>query len=260
MKSIILVATHKKAPVPSSNLYLPVVVGANKNAVELNRDFARDNSGMNISDKNPYYNELTAIYWAWKNLDDYDWIGLVHYRRYFIGTEYDHDLQTKILSSVDLEKYTSEFDIILPKPRNYFIESNYSHYVHAHHREPIEETKRIIQQYYPQLLDSFNNVLNNTKAHMFNMFIMKKSDFDRYCTFMFDVLSKLETRIDTAGYSTYELRVYGFISELFLDTWINNEHKKHPLKVLELPVKFTEHQNWVIKGAHFLKRKFMPEY
>lgn len=41
----------------------------------------RDNEGDNISGKNPDYCELTAQYWAWKNIDC-DYYGFFHYRRY----------------------------------------------------------------------------------------------------------------------------------------------------------------------------------
>ena len=78
----IIVATHKEAEVPQdSTLYLPIHVGR-----EGKKDigFIGDNTGDNISSLNPYYCELTGLYWAWKNLDC-DYLGLVHYRRYFAG-------------------------------------------------------------------------------------------------------------------------------------------------------------------------------
>lgn len=79
----ILVVTHKSYWMPDENIYLPIFVGTNKS----DRNFLRDNEGDNISYKNKNYCELTAIYWAWKNLklDKYDYIGLCHYRRYFTG-------------------------------------------------------------------------------------------------------------------------------------------------------------------------------
>ena len=81
MKNIkILVATHKKYKMPSdTNMYLPIHVGCEG---KKNLGFQGDNSGENISDLNPYYCELTGLFWAWKNLDC-DYLGLVHYRRYF---------------------------------------------------------------------------------------------------------------------------------------------------------------------------------
>lgn len=44
----------------------------------------RDNSLINISNKNKIYCELTGLYWIWKNygLETIEWIGLSHYRRY----------------------------------------------------------------------------------------------------------------------------------------------------------------------------------
>ena len=80
MKNIkMIVATHKKYQMPKDKMYLPIQVGA-KGKEDLG--YQKDNEGENISSKNPYYSELTGLYWAWKNLDA-DYIGLSHYRRYF---------------------------------------------------------------------------------------------------------------------------------------------------------------------------------
>ncbi|MCC3238524.1 DUF4422 domain-containing protein, partial [Pediococcus acidilactici] len=88
----IMVAAHKEFPMPKEReLYLPVLVGAKRN-YKPRIDYQRDDDGENISEKNPNYNELTAIYWAWKNLDA-DAVGLVHYRR-FLSKKRKRDLET----------------------------------------------------------------------------------------------------------------------------------------------------------------------
>ena len=81
MKDIkVIVAAHKKYQMPKDTMYIPVQVGAEgKNIIE---EYKQDSEGENISNKNQYYCELKGLYWAWKNLEA-DYIGLVHYRRYF---------------------------------------------------------------------------------------------------------------------------------------------------------------------------------
>ena len=82
----IVVATHKKYEMPKDKMYLPLHVGAegkmDPNGNVLDLGYVKDNTGDNISEKNSSYCELTGLYWAWKNLTA-DYIGLVHYRRYF---------------------------------------------------------------------------------------------------------------------------------------------------------------------------------
>lgn len=75
----ILVATHKKYWMLQDSVYLPVQLGS---AINKTLGYQRDDEGENISAKQPYYAELTAMYWAWKNLKA-DYIGINHYRRYF---------------------------------------------------------------------------------------------------------------------------------------------------------------------------------
>ena len=61
-----LVASHKPYWMPDDPAYLPVQVGAA--GKETIPGFQRDDEGENISAKNPNYCELTALYWAWKDL------------------------------------------------------------------------------------------------------------------------------------------------------------------------------------------------
>lgn len=217
MKIKILVAAHKQFPMPDAEGYMPILVGAAKN-YKPEIEYQRDDEGENISSKNPNYNELTAVYWAWKNLKDIDAVGLVHYRRLFFDTKpYSLD---NVLSINKVRKLLVKYDVILPRKRNYYIETNYSHYIHAHHREPLDETRKIIVKNYPQYLIMFDKIMNRRKAHMFNMFIMKRDVFESYCSFMFGVLGKLEKQVDLTGYSVQEKRVYGYISELLMDVWL----------------------------------------
>ena len=110
--------------------------------------------------------------------------------------------------------------MILPKKRNYYIETNYSHYIHAHHKEPLDRTREVIAKEYPNYLPAFDKVMGKRGAHMFNMFIMKRNAFESYCSFMFDVLGKLENSINISEYSVQEARVFGYISELLMDVWL----------------------------------------
>lgn len=250
MKVKVLVAAHKNYKMPSDPMYLPVFVGKEIHP-EINHTFQGDNTGENISKKNPYYNELTAIYWGWKNLD-LDAMGLVHYRRY-LSMSHNKSLDT-VLSTEQVEKLLNKYDIILPEKRKYYIETNKSHYLHAHEREPFYIMESIVKKDYPEYSESWDKVMNRTWAHMFNMFIMKKKPLNEYCNWMFDILSKVEGQTDISSYSTYEKRVYGFLSELLLDIWLDHNTE---YSVKEVKYVFMEHTNWLIKGGKFLKRKLV---
>ena len=215
--------------------------------------YISDNTGDNISDKNPNYCELTALYWAWKNLEC-EYIGLCHYRRYFGHTVYSKDVEKKksaIFSKVDYENLLTKYEVILPKTRNYYIETVRSQYEHAHFKKDLDETEKIIAEKYPGYSDAFTKVMNQRKLHILNMFVMKKSLFDKYCTWLFDILFELEKRTDLTSYDTYEARLFGFISERLFNVWLERQN----LKTCEVPVVFLENIYWPKKIANFPKRK-----
>lgn len=249
----IIVATHKKYTMPKDNVYLPLRVGAIKKD---NFGYCRDDQGDNISSKNPFFCELTGLYWAWKNLN-YDYIGLVHYRRYFTLSKKIFISSSKrmdsILSTKEVNSLLQKNDIILPKRRRYFIENLYDHYKHTMYVEPLDETRNILVSKYPNYVKEFDRLKHRTSAHMFNMFIMKKEHLDCYCQWLFDILFDLEKKFKNVQYSSFHARFYGRISELLLDVYIHTNH----LKYTEVRVLDIENINWIHKINSFLKAKFL---
>lgn len=246
----IVVALHKPYWLPKDNCYFPLQVGAyNKESFGIKRD----DEGENISEKNPNFCELTALYWAWKHIDA-DFIGLCHYRRYFTKEEHFRLQKRKnaVLNQEYLEKLLSKHPVIVPKKRRHFIETNKNHYYHAHHREGLDALEAVLEEKYPEYINSYNKIMQRTWAHLFNMFIMRKDYFERYMTFLFDVLFEVEKRVDITGYSVYEARIFGFLAERLLDVWLDAEG----IEYKEQNVTFLERQNWLKKGANFLLRKF----
>lgn len=248
----VLIATHKKYWMPSDEVYMPIHVG--KEGKD-NLGYVGDNTGENISIKNPNYCELTGLYWAWKNLDC-EYIGLCHYRRYFAHKSKSSKLEDKkqaIFTRDDYERLLQQYDVILPKKRNYFIETVRSQYEHAHNKRDLDEIEKIIKMQYPSYIEAFEKVMNSRKLHIYNMFVMNKALFDEYCTWLFDILFTLEKRIDITNYDKYNARVFGFLSERLFNIWL----EKKQLKIKTVNVVFLEKINWVKKGKDFLKRKFL---
>ena len=135
----IVVATHKKYRMTEDGCYLPLQVGkAGKEAL----GYQGDDTGDNISEKNPYYCEL--------------YIGLVHYRRYFASKKrklmfWKKDRFEQVLTGEEFVKLLQDTDILLPSKRHYYyIESLYSHYAHTHYEEHLTIAMDIIGELTPE--------------------------------------------------------------------------------------------------------------
>ncbi len=245
-----LVVTHKEYKMPEDECYLPIQVGTH-NKIDLG--YTKDNTGVNIATKNPKYCELTAMYWAWKNLDA-EYIGITHYRRHLgtINTVKSKNPYDNIIKMVEIDQLLNNTDIILPKKRNYYIETLYSHYKNTLYVEPLDKTRDILEQLYPAYIPFFDKIKKRRSGHMFNMFIMEKAKFDDYCEWLFQILGELENQIDDSIYDSFHKRFYGRISELLLDVWI----EKNNYSYKEIPYVNMEQNNVLKKGTSFLIAKF----
>ena len=246
----IIVATHKQYWMPSDPMYLPLHVGREGKD---DLGYTGDNTGDNISSRNANFCELTGLYWAWKNLPC-DYLGLAHYRRHFTVYRGTND-RRDVLTSEQAARLLQHHDVLLPKKRHYWIETNYQQYAHAHHARDLDETRDIICEKYPDYLSAFDHVMKKTCGHRFNMFIMKRELADAYCAWLFDILFELEKRLDISDYNKNDRRVFGFVSERLLDVWLTEKS----LSCREIPYVYLESQQWIRKIAAFLKRKLEAE-
>ena len=152
MKIKVMIAAHKQCELPTDKIYLPIQVGKVLHPELALDGYQPDNEGENISDKNLHFCELTALYWGWKNVNA-DYVGLVHYRR-FLGVRRDKEKLSSVLTSKEAENLCSQYEVILPQKRRYFIETIWSHYQHTHDITHLEKTRRIIEKYL-----AFSNLL-----------------------------------------------------------------------------------------------------
>ena len=258
----IIIATHKKYPMPKDEMYIPLHVGAegklDKSGNVLDFGYIKDNTGDNISKKNPSYCELTGLYWAWKNLD-YDYIGLAHYRRHFKRKARSKNIFDHVLRKADIDHLLGKVKVFVPKKRRYYIETLYSHYAHTHYAEQLDKTKEIISEKCPQYLKSYDKVIRQRYGYMFNMMIMEKKMFDSYCEWLFDILFELERRINMPDLDYFQGRFYGRVSEIIFNVWLDYQVSSGTIKeneIMELPYIHMEKINWWKKGTSFLKAKF----
>lgn len=238
----ILVCYHKPYTMPPNNdgILLPIQVGKALTETDLHIQADNELNGQhcdNISDKNATYNELTAMYWAWKNIKklypDVKYIGLYHYRRFFAFDEqkfFAPDInkpEEAIMNySLDAEKIIRILEsgrLILAK-RSVFPSTAATQYCICHVSDDYRTLKNIIREKYPDYYDAFLDVMErNNKLSPFNMFIMKYDDFVKYCEWIFGILPLIEPEIQKNS-NTYQRRL--FISERLLNVYIHKYHMK----------------------------------
>ena len=229
----VYIIEHKKVDLPKlSDIYAELQVGAAINGKIDSVDYY-DNDGENISDKNISYNELTGLYWIWKNSNE-DIIGLCHYRRFFV------DAKAKIMNVIFGEKggYISEKKIRKKLQHSDMIVHNKTYYSSSN-KEQFEKTQKypndldivekVIDEYYPDYSDAYKKVVYGKNSHLLNMMIARKQIVDEYCEWLFGVLFKVEDTLQKNGETEFQRRI-GMLGERLLDVWI----EKNNIKVCEM--------------------------
>lgn len=204
-----------------------------------------DDDGMDhISFENPVYNELTAQYYMWKNINSYEYYGLCHYRRYFNFSEkcskypripaislknvkkerygWTEDTMNKLLERYDVLVARMEPDAPL----------NYSGIYDFH--KSFGDDKRddlimeCISMLCPEYMEDARAYFAQNEKHMFNMFIMRSDIFHEYCEWLFKLLDLYESRLKIVfwGENADLNRTAGFMGEHLLNIYVNHLDRK----------------------------------
>lgn len=222
-KLTMLVVTHKQVNIPIIEGYKPIVVG---NSNVFYDDMYRDNTGDNISNKNANYCELTALYWAWRNLNDVKYIGLSHYRRFFSNSFLSHK-KSSFLSCKKIVSLLNKYEVILPYPKGWFDTTVEEWFLCTDgKKEALEKLRLVVADLYPEYLNDYDETMNGYMASYFNMFVMSKELLDKYCKWLFSILFQLEKQVDLSGYTPLQARIYGFLSERLLNVWVRHNRLK----------------------------------
>lgn len=205
----ILVACHKPGPVHQDEIFTPIHVGrAISKCKDEMADMIGDDTGENISEKNPQYCELTAQYWAWKNLKDVEYIGFCHYRRFF-------DIKT-----VDIERILQQKDAIVIKML--FDHPMWREIVQYVSLEDMTIMLMVLKKKNPDYEETLLKYLNGHTLYAKNMFICKKELFDQYAEWLFDVLFECEKYIKPLPY-TRGRRALAYMGEFLLPVYLMHQ-------------------------------------
>lgn len=236
----IMVCAHKKVVLPRHDYFFPIQAGAALH--DIIPEYHADNTGENISDKNPYFCELTCHYWMWRN-QRADIVGLNHYRRFFdFGRKWKMFSPDRSFTTIDyvdmpytfpdLEKTLyKECDIILP-PKRHYPYSVATQYKVFHIVNDLNILREVIFELSPDYIPAFDHLMNHENGYSgYNMFITSWNHFDRYSEWIFKILFEVERRIKLSPYPD-QARLFGYMSERLINVYC----MRHKLRVKYVPV------------------------
>lgn len=226
----IFVITHKKFIPPQDDGYVPLQAG------KLGKEslgYLGDDTGDHISHLNPYINECTALYWMWKQAKC-EYIGLNHYRRYFLRNEICS--RENIIDKETVREILKDYDIILVNEQCFYPRTVGESVMYDTNEELYHKAYNLVRdligERQSEYVEAFDYVMSGYVFFECNMFITKKEIMDRYCTWLFSFLLDAVRRLDVRAYNSYNQRMMGFFAERMLTVWLMCQK----LRIKEMPI------------------------
>lgn len=174
--------------------------------------------GKNIDSLNPYFCELTGLYYMWQH-DKGDIVGLEHYRRYLSADGRNPISKEQIENRLDKgDVLCATVDYEYNQIKSYFLKSGmldwllrYMTFLEAMHGKPFA--------------DHCRNYMNGNRHILGNIFIARRPFLDQYAQFLFKTMVMYHKAEQHAG-RPIRGRIYGYLSEFLFGAWLSWHGKR----------------------------------
>jgi len=200
----------------------PVQVGTELASTRLatvlgkNVSFFDNDTNDNISSLNKQFCELTGLYSIWKrNLKDYDYVGICHYRRHFILEKDVFDVMKN-----------NGIKVALPVPL-YVDPSLEDNYRFRHVGSDLDFVYQYVEVHFPDMAKEMHMFFQQGLYSPCNMFIATPQILNELCEWMFPILFSLYDEVGDRD-DAYQNRYPGFISERLISFFFEyNKDRYH---------------------------------
>lgn len=199
------------------------VVGSSKNKFlpldNIREKFLIDqpHEGDNIDFLNPWYCELTGLYYLWKHIDD-DIVGLEHYRTYFWS-----DIENRPMNEEEIKENLKYGDIIVSGYKFPFPGGRFSCFLKDELNKCTKGTLplflSVLNKNDKSFGEYFSKFIENSRLYSFNCFIGPKKILNEWADFLFNILIEFE-QISKIGPNTDTLRREGYFAEYMFGAWL----------------------------------------
>ena len=230
------VVTHKKYAIEGMpDCYKSIHAGR---ALGDDLGYIGDDTGKNISELNPYLNEMTAAYWIWKNTN-HDIVGISHYRRFFSSRNSREFITQNMVTDKQAIEALRYNDMVVALEDN-FSSNQYNFLINDAGQNitvnAVTILKTMMRLHQPDYVDVFDQFMSSCALFRCNMMITRKYIFDAYCEWLFSFLLPAHREfmrmapIETL--SVNQKRIFGYLAERMMNIWL----LKNNLRLKELPI------------------------
>ena len=222
------VVTHKEYFMPKLPAGYEWIHAGKKNS-KIDLGIRGDDSGDNISELNSRLDELSVIYWAWKNTRS-DFIGFTHYRRFLIlpgnGETMLGDDNNHVITMNEVIDLLSDCDILVREVVTF--SSAYSRDFEMRSDDVgyqifIKHLRSRFPEYLPtlDLMQAGQRLIGNS------MFFTRWKVFDEYCKWIFSFIIPAAIEFFDQPYKNdSERREISYMGEMMFQVFLMHNHLK----------------------------------